>query len=240
MLKSIVTRWVPVFVGSAALSFAVAGAASAGTTSPHQHSADVTATTHLVNRPDSGGNGNWANDNFTRDAAVTPDGSVAPVNCEPAPYAGPCYAYTASLKDSGSFTTIKGAFTPNQGGADAGQLITSKTTGQMSGYGDFTTFYATAKPDAHLVPRHVSGLADPSYLWPDLFFPSTATVTGVNEATWGYNYTLKIKTVTTSCSVSHGHKHCTTHTSTQTQKWADNYTVSNDDGQGATAGNITG
>ena len=51
---------------------------------------------------------------------------------------------------------------------------------------------------------------------------------------------MTIKTVTTSCTVVRHRRHCTSHTSYQTQRWADNYTVSNDDGQGATAGNITG
>jgi hypothetical protein len=238
VLKTIVTRWLPVFAASAALSFAVAGAASAGTSFPHPHSQNVTATTHLTGRPDSGGNGNWATDDFTRHATIIPDGTAPLADCSPT--ATTCYAYTASLKDDGTFTTINGAFTPNQGGADVGDLITAKVTGRMSGYGDFTTFYATTTPSAHLVPQHVSGSDDPSYLWPDLFFPSTATVTGVNEATWGYNYSVTIKTVTRSCTVVRHRHHCTSHTSYQTERWADNYTVSNEDGQGATAGNITG
>ena len=146
---------------------------------------DALRTTHLTDRPDSGGNGNWAADDFTRHATITPDGTAPLADCSPT--ATTCYAYTASLKDDGTFTTINGAFTPNQGGADVGDLITATVTGRMSGYGDFTTFYATTKPSAQFVPQHVERQRmTRSYLWPDLFFPSTATVTGVNEATWGY------------------------------------------------------
>ena len=154
MLKTIVTRWLPVVAASAALSFAAAGAASASTAFPHPHSQDVTATTHLTHRLDSGGNRNWATDDFTRHATITPDGTAPLADCSPT--ATTCYAYTASLKDDGTFTTINGAFTPNQGGADAGDLITAKVTGRMSGYGDFTTFYATTKPVAQLEPQHAA------------------------------------------------------------------------------------
>jgi hypothetical protein len=45
-----------------------------------------------------------------------------------------------------------------------------------------------ALPKAGRVPHVVYGNADPSYLWPTLFFPSWATVVGVNETDYGYCY----------------------------------------------------
>jgi hypothetical protein len=38
------------------------------------------------------------------------------------------------------------------------------------------------------VPRNVNGNADPSSTWPNLFFPVSAIVIGVNENDWGYFY----------------------------------------------------
>jgi len=179
--------------------------------------------THLANRPDSGGNGNWALDRFTRVATVTSKGSVAPSDC--GVRSGPCYAYTASMKDVGKFTTILGAFTPNQGAPYTGMHITRRLTGQLRGYGQFTTFYATAKPNAHLVPHVVNGTppGDASYTWPTLFFPAGTTVVGVSEETWGYVYTAHVR-------ISH-------HRGT-TQRWADTY--NNGGGQLPADGNITG
>ena len=77
---------------------ATAGAANA---SPHP----VTqAQTHITDRPDGGNGGDWADDTMTRSIAITRTGGMAGA-----------YTYTAKLTDTGSFTTIKGALTPNQG-----------------------------------------------------------------------------------------------------------------------------
>jgi hypothetical protein len=175
--------WLPALAAAVILPTAAATAAVA---SSHP-SATVTAITWLVHRADSGGNGNWAYDKFSRTAQVTYRG-VAPLSaCGTA--SGHCYAFTASLSDTGAFTTIKGAFTPNQGAPYTGTHIASKVTGPMHGYGLFTTFFATAMPQAGLVPHYVYGNAHPSYLWPGLFFPASAKVTGLNENDWGYYYT---------------------------------------------------
>ena len=101
----------------------------------------------------------------------------------------------------------------------------------MHGSGDFATFYATALPDAHLVPRLNVGDANPSYLWPELAFPAGTTFTGLNEDPWGYFYSARI--------LVH-HRHGWWHRRYVTQRWADTSVPANDGGQGATAGNISG
>ena len=216
--KQVLKYWLPAIGASAILPIAAASAAHG---SVHQYK--VTATTHLSARADSGGNGTWALDNFTRVATVTSQGSVPPVNCGSS-YTGPCYAYTASLKDSGRFMTINGAFAPNQGAPYTGMLIASRVKGQFKGYGTFTTFFATAKPKAQLVPKYVAGnpAGDESSNWPTLFFPSGTTLVCVNEATFGYLYTAHVR----------HHRHA------GKQHWAD--TSANGAGQLPADGNITG
>ena len=333
-------------VAGAAAGMGLAGiipATAAVSSHRDSHNPDVTASTRLTGRQDSGGNGNWANDNFTRVATLTPDGVGTLANCGittapsftvtltgnplaapdgngwnttitgnhavlsdgsvaltpatdytdgawsgtgatatpfvsaltltatakwkagdtlkvtvpsgdtvklSAPAAGTvsgaaytvdaCNAYTAALKDKGTFATIPSAYTPNQFGGDAGlKLLARSVDGQMNGYGDFTKFYATTAANGRLVPGHVTGATDPSSTWPELFFPAGTTFATVNEATWGYYYNATVKTTTTTCNTSRRHqRRCTSHTTVSHQKWADTY--DNGHGQGVADGNITG
>ena len=342
-------------VAGAAAGMGLAGIipATAAVSSHHSgRSHDVTATTRLRDRQDSGGTGNWAVDRFTRVATLTPAGTGTLANCgitttpkftvtfdgytnstglgsaggispdygwaaatpgtnaelsdgstvltpgtdytpsawtpiSTSPYewtstitlktpsawkAGDtltvkvpsgdsatlsaptvgtvsgvtytvpvCNAYTAALKDNGTFTTIPLAFTPNQGTGDTGLKLPARpVNGQMNGYGDFTTFYATAAPDASLVPRHVTGNAITSGTWPQLFFPVGTTLTGVNEATFGYYYNAQVKTTTFVCSGRRHHhrQRCTRQVTVQNEHWAD--TSGNGAGQLPGDGNITG
>src|ERR1035438_1284258 len=151
-----------------------------------------------------------------------------------------CNAYTAVLKDNGTFTTIGGALTPNQGAYPGTTLPERQVNGQMNGYGDFTTFYATTAPDASLVQGRVSGNAVSSSVWPELFFPAGTAFAGVNEATFGYYYNAQVKTTTITCSGRRHRQHqqCTRQTTVQHQNWAD--TSSNGSGGQAGDGNITG
>jgi len=193
----------------AAAAVLAPAAASAATTTPRPV---YTGVTHLTQRPDSGGNGDWANDTFTRTAHVQLLGRAAPANCGTT--TGSCFVYAAWLDDAGKFRTIPGASAPNQG-AYPGTTIGPARGGTFTGYGKFATFYATAKPNPALVPAKVTGSNDPSSTWPELFFPKSTTFAGVNEQAFGYFYK----------------------TWAPVQKWAD--TDYNDSGQAASAGNIT-
>ncbi len=217
--KHVFTRWLPAIAACAILPVAAVTAFAGG---HHQ----ATAKTHLTGRPDSGSGGNnWAADNFTRVATVTSQGSAPTTNCiglTGYAVSGPCYAYTASLKDSGWFTAIVGQLTPNQTLNPHGTFGRT-VTGTLNGYGNFTTFYATTKPSAKLVPKTwtPASPADPSSSWPTLFF-AAGTVSTTNEATWGYFYTAHV--------ISAGLP--------TTQRWADTY--NNGAGGALGDGNITG
>ena len=89
---------------------------------------------------------------------------------------------SASLSDQGTFKTIHLAYAPNQGAPYTGEKIGAVVHGTMHGYGTFPEFYAPVLPSTSLVPSRVSGSADPSYTWPQLFFPAGTTLTGLNKA----------------------------------------------------------
>src|ERR1039457_3818888 len=70
-------------VAGMGLAGIIPAAASASTHNSHRsgRSQDVSATTRLRDRQDSGGNGNWAVDRFTRVATITPAGVGTLANC---------------------------------------------------------------------------------------------------------------------------------------------------------------
>jgi hypothetical protein len=238
-----ITKWL-VPVAAAIGIIASAGAASASTAGLQM--GDAHSVTHVSADPDSGGNGNWAMDNFWRSASLSVPQTAPLTDC--APLSTACYAYTASLSDSGSFTTIPGAFTPDQGGADAGKVISGTHTGSMHGYGDFSTFYANSLP-SHApnagVPYSITGSPDSSQ-FPARMFPAGTTVTGLNEATWSYSYELAIRTLVpvhywTWVKVHHHWIRVLRvrwEIRYSVQHWTDAY--DNGGGQSAGAGNITG
>lgn len=161
-----------------------AGQASAAVT-PHP----VTAITQLHNRPDGGGNGTWAKDNFKRTLTEHYLGK----STDPAHASAP-YMYWAQVSDSGTFLDIPGAFTPDQGGSDLGKVLKPRqVSGPMSGTGTWGLFYASAKSHSSFVPRNLpaSQNTNPAYAsstWPELAFPAGTTFVGVSENTYDYNY----------------------------------------------------
>jgi hypothetical protein len=212
---------------------------------------DPHSLTHVVADPDSGGNGNWALDNFWRSASVK-GGAIAPLS-DCAAGATACYSYTARISDRGTFVTIPGAFTPNQGGTGAGSHIHGIVRGSMSGYGYFGTFYADSKPAAALYPHAFNAGVTPfivgspsSSTFPERFFPAGTTFEGLNEGVWGYGYTARVThwapVLRWVTFWRYGHPHHVLVTvwerHTVTQHWTDAY--NNLGGQSATAGNITG
>lgn len=210
-----------------------------------------TAETYLTNRPDSGGNGNWADDTIDRTITITETG-----------HNGGTYDYTAVLKDTGTFKTINGAFTPNQGAPNTGRHIKGADEGQMSGTADFT-FTATKQPNSGSnlgVPTTENGAAqttpETTSDWYEQAFPTGTQFGGTGIGTWSWTYTWQAPT----SGYGNGywqayrvyrHHHWTTirnwvnsqqpggqQQGGGTQKWTD--ASSNNDGQLPGDGNITG
>lgn len=200
-----ITRWAATAVAGAALAFtplALAGSASAAPA--------VTASTHVINNLDSGGNGNWSSDNFVRTLTVTPGATAN--------------SYTATVRDSGHWSGIVGGFTPNQSGANAGTKITHSVSGTFSGGASYS-FTASTAPSA----ANVAAALDDNFtaqtgknttsLWYEQAFSAATTFGGTGILnTWSWTY----KEASPACH----------------QQWVDS--AVNGDGQGATDGNITG
>lgn len=182
---------------TAAALLASAGAASAApriVPLPGPSLVTVHALTNLTDRPDSG-NGSpdpyWADDTFTRDLTITQTGGTTGA-----------YTFTATLKDTGSFTAIKGAQTPNQGPGYTGDLIKSAVTGPLEGYADFA-FTASALPATTPnagVPvsedDHGKVPSDSTSTWYELAFPARTTFSGAGIGDWSWRYDATVKTVT--------------------------------------------
>lgn len=149
----------------------------------------ATATTAVSNRSDSGYSGgkggNWAKDAFSRAVTITRHGPVAVSNCGGTATNGvtSCYHYTGTITDTGSFTTISGANSPN-----AGTSIHGVVTGTMTG-GSAVEFYASSgTPDASLVSATYSGDGISSTNWVEQFFPHGTAFSTPNEINWAYHY----------------------------------------------------
>ena len=113
----------------------------------------ATAYTLITNDPDSG-HGTppvWATDSIFRIVTVTRGAAVPAADCGAS--SGACWAYTVSLRDTGSFTTIPGAGTPNQACTGcAGKHIARKVSGSIAGTYTVTFDASSGSPDATLVP----------------------------------------------------------------------------------------
>lgn len=185
MIRALAKAAVAVATASAAGGLALPAASAAPAVVHHRA---VHALTIMLDRPDSGGNGNWADDNFAREARVGRSTAVAVSNCGTAATA--CFKISgAALTDvDGTFTTIRHAFTPNQGAPFTGEHIRGVVDGRMSGTGSFGAFFATALPSASRVPEFNRGARNPSGTWPELFFPPGTTFTGLSENVFSYSY----------------------------------------------------
>jgi hypothetical protein len=241
--KSLLTR-----IGVPVLSLGLLGglgatlatSASAATT-PHVRG-EIVQVTHISHRYDGGGAGNWAVDKFNRTLTIDYLGKSS----DPAHAAAP-YEYTAQVDDAGTFVNLPGQLTPNQGGHNAGRIMKpNQVTGTMTGHGQFSVFYASAKDARGLTPRSLNSFAlnaSPAYAssqWPALAFPAGTTITGLNEAAYAYDYTVPAKTVVTyTYKWVNGHKVPVKHVRVlKMQDWKD--TAFNGDGQLQRDGNIQG
>lgn len=214
---------------AAAALTVTAGAANATILPAGGNTASATATTRVSGDPDNGHGtpSEWAVDAFERTVTVT-RGAPAPASaCGQT--SGQCWAFTASLKDNGTFTTIPGAGTPNQACAGcAGEKIRSRVTGIL--YGTYQiTFYASASPQARLVPasHNDHGLVpSPPYTsttWPELFFPAGTHFGAFTGGAYSWTYIAVVPRFPF-----------------HVQQWTDSSTVANNDGNAPGDGNVTG
>jgi hypothetical protein len=142
----------------------------------------VNAVTSVSDRNDSGTNGDWAKDTFTRDVTVTRQHAAKAADCGSG--ATQCWFYTANLVDSGSFMTIEGAKSPA-----AGVDIAGIVSGTFNG-GSRIEFYASSdSPDASLVPATVTGNDLATGDWVKEFFADGTTVTAPDLLNWSWTYT---------------------------------------------------
>lgn len=98
-------------------------------------SATTTGATNVTNRDDSGDNGDWAKDAFTRTLSVTRHAQAPVANCGAT--SGNCWFYTATISDNGTFKTDDSAASPR-----AGVTINGTVVGTFSG-GEAVEFYAS-------------------------------------------------------------------------------------------------
>ncbi len=161
----------------------------------------VTASTQVSNAPDSGNNGNWAYDDYTRvlTVKIDPDQSSAPVGDT---------VYLASISDHGQFHAVLGAFTPNQ--AVPGLKVTHSVSGAMNGSWTYVVTAPTADvPSASNVPATVDdNFADGtgnqvSSKWPALAFSGPVTV-APDAGTWTWTYTRACESWTDSAANGDG------------------------------------
>jgi len=226
-----------------------AASASAATVPAAHHVYPLKEVTNLYHRPDSGGNGNWATDAMTRTVIFKYIGRDS---------AG-LYHYTAQLSDRGEFTTIPGAYTPNQGAPYTGDLISGQVNGSMSGKASFE-FTSTNPIDNHKlnlgVPRAEFGAPgnpeQSTSAWYEQAFRQGTVFGGLGIGNWGWTYKtavpeykyVKVLVVDKHGKpvLKHGHKQYKTVKVTYFlhERWADTSAPKNDAGQLPAAGNILG
>jgi hypothetical protein len=243
---------------AAASLLGVVGLTASSASAATHRTVTTTATTQIRNRPDSGGNGYWANDKFTRVLSLTYQGkaTAAQIAANPALAATP-YAYTAQLSDKGTFLDMPGQYTPNQSGHNLGKILRPvQVGGSMTGTGYFAEFFTSARANSphsyanlgvEIAENDHGVVTGPNFhssgLWPELAFPagtvfaSPAGVAGPpSEIQFGYLYTVPAYTTYTThvvngkvVKVAHVHK---------AQTWED--ASWNSAGQLRADGNITG
>ena len=158
--------------------------------------------------PDSGGAGTWAKDTLFRTLTLHLIGG------------GPGhYLYAATVTDNGTFRTLNGAYTPNQGGSYLGDHIFNVTDGRVNGYATYL-FTATDLAAIGDVPAAENGAplnaAQTTSDWYMQAFPPGTLFGGLGILNnWRWDYRAE-------CG----------------QDWLD--AASNSGGQSTTAGNITG
>jgi hypothetical protein len=172
----------------------------------------ITANTAFSSWPESSG---WANDNFNRALSLTLQHAASSAKCGGTPV---CFFYTGTLTDTGAFTTVAGAASPN-GSSTA--TIHGVNTGTLNGTADFEFYASTDNFSASNVPATATGSEQSSTFnttdWAEQAFPAGTTFTGVSLTAYDWQYALAA-----TC-----------------ESWNDQINPG-DDGQGPADGNITG
>lgn len=220
---------IPVLAAAALAVSAVSASAA-----PHSFPVAVRAVTQITDRPDGGNGGTWADDSMTRSITIIRTGGVPGA-----------WTFTARLADRGSFTTIKGALTPNQGGSYAGDVIKSQVTGRLKGWADFS-FTASSLPNSGWnagVPLaendHGANPADSTSTWYELAFPAGTTFGGAGIGDWSWKYDATVRTTTSQkVCLSRGFCWSIPVISVDRQQWVDAW--DNGDGNLPADGNILG
>lgn len=152
---------------------AVLGASAAGLALPGTALAatNASATTAFTAHPDTGNHGVWADDDFTRNASVTLVGVDTTVS-DCGSKATTCFQYSGTISDSGTFTAISGASSPQ-----AGFAITGTPSGPFKGGTSTITFDSSSDvASASGVPATVNGAGAVSTTnWVEQFFPAGTT-----------------------------------------------------------------
>jgi hypothetical protein len=167
--------------GMAVLGASVAGLAVPGTANA---ATNASATTTFQAHPDSGNHGNWADDDFTRIASVSLAGAD-PTLTDCGSKATSCFQYTGTIRDSGTFTVIGGAKSPQ-----AGVTVTGTPSGSFMGGADVKFFSSSDTASAAGVPASVTGAGPVSTAnWVEQFFPAGTTFgTGPTLSSWSWAY----------------------------------------------------
>lgn len=139
-------------------------------------------TTTLDKRTDSGNNGDWAMDTLSRVSTVVVDHAVAASTCGAT--ATHCYFVTGTVADSGSFTTLDNAKSPQ-----AGTAINGTVTGTIVGGSSFEFYASSNDVLANRVDPVQSGAAHSTGTWLHQFFPAGTQFASDNEPQWSWTYT---------------------------------------------------
>jgi Ricin-type beta-trefoil lectin domain len=144
----------------------------------------ATATTTFQGRPDPGNHGTWADDNLTRVATVTFVSAHLPLT-DCGNLATTCYQYTGTIGDSGTFSGISGAPSPQ-----AGVMETGTPSGSFNGGSNVTFFSSSETVNAGGVPATVTGAGLVGTTdWVEQFFPAGTTFgAGPTLTDWGWAY----------------------------------------------------
>lgn len=174
------------------------------------------AVSKLTYRPDSGGGGdNWALDTITRTSSVVWEGNDSSA-----------HVYAGAVSDTGTFVTVPGNLTPNQG-LHPGTKLGDSTIGTMSGLTAYS-FTTSQFVGNHAPPAAAQGV-EPigTSLWYQLFFPASATATSTT-----YPGELNSGPLDWSWSYNIASDNCV-----KAESWVD--AQSNSSGQATVAGDIT-